>query len=276
MKIGVAAKRGNENLYRIVQEILSYGHNVLGLDMLLDEDLSKEINWPKLFRLYADKVDFLVVVGGDGTLFRVIQRLKHRGTPIIGVRAGRRGFLLDVEPREALDRLRDLLDGKYEIHEYMTLKVIPEKGEDYYALNDVVVASVRDTRSNVISLEVYVDGELLYRFDGDGVIIATPLGSTAYTFSAGGPVIDVDLEAIVVTPLAPLQPNARSVVLSPQKIVEIVNTSETEDALCIIDGETKIKLGQSNKVVIKRAEQGVKFVRFRRFTTFKRIQTCEF
>ncbi|MEM1645748.1 MAG: NAD(+)/NADH kinase [Ignisphaera sp.] len=276
MRIGVVAKRGNKNLYRIVQEILSYGHSVLGLDMLLDEDLSKEIGWSKLFRLYADKVDFLVVVGGDGTLFRVIHRLKHKEIPIIGVRAGRRGFLLDVEPREALNRLRDLLEGRYEIHEYMMLKVIPGEGEDYYALNDIVVASVRDTRSNVISLEVYVDKELLYRFDGDGVIVSTPVGSTAYTFSAGGPVVDVDLEAIVITPLAPLQPNARPVVLSPQKVIEVVNISETEDALCIVDGESKLKLSQANKVVIKKAEQGVKFVRFKRFTTFKRIQTCEF
>ncbi|MEM4513752.1 MAG: NAD(+)/NADH kinase [Ignisphaera sp.] len=276
MKIGVAAKRGYENLYRIVQEILSYGHNMLGLDMLLDEDLSKEVSWPNLFRLYEDKVDFLVVIGGDGTLFRVIQRLKYKETPIVGVRAGRRGFLLDVEPREALNRLRDLVDGRYGIREYMMLKIVPERGEEYYALNDVVVASIRDIRSNVISLEVYVDGDLLYRFDGDGVIVATPIGSTAYTFSAGGPVIDVDFEAIVVTPLAPLQPNARPVVLSPGKVLEIVNTSETEDALCIVDGETKLKISRANKVIIKKAEQGVKFVRFKRFTTLKRIQVCEF
>ncbi|MEM2296371.1 MAG: hypothetical protein QXH10_02905, partial [Ignisphaera sp.] len=128
----------------------------------------------------------------------------------------------------------------------------------------------------VISQDVYVAGDLLYRFDGDGVIVATPIGSTAYTFSAGGPVIDVDFEAIVVTPLAPLQPNARPVVLSPGKVLEIVNTSETEDALCIVDGETKLKISRANKVIIKKAEQGVRFVRFKRFTTLKRIQVCEF
>lgn len=276
MKIGVVTKRKSELSYRVAKEILSYGFNVLGLEMLLDEELIKEIPWGNFFRIGIDKVDFIIVIGGDGTLFRVIQKLRSFETPIIGVRTGRRGFLLDVEPSEALKRLNDLVKGMYTVCEYMLLKVISMVGEEFYALNDVVVASIRDTRSTVISLEVYVDQDLLYKFDGDGVIVATPLGSTAYTLSAGGPIVDADLKALIVTPLASLQTNVKPVVLSPERIVEVVNVSEWEKAVCAIDGDVKFKLDKEDRVTIRKAETGVKIVRFKKFTTFKRLQAYEY
>lgn len=276
MKIGVIAKRKSELSYKVAKEILSYGFNVLGLEMLLDEELINEIPWGNFFRIGIDKVDFIIVIGGDGTLFRVIQKLRSFETPIIGVRTGRRGFLLDVEPSEALKRLNDLVKGAYTVREHMLLKAVSMVGEEFYALNDVVVASIRDTRSTVISLEVYVDQDLLYKFDGDGVIVATPLGSTAYTLSAGGPIVDADLEALIVTPLASLQTNVKPVVLTPERIVEVVNVSEWERAVCAIDGDVKFKLDKGDRVTIRKAETGVKFVRFKKFTTFKRLQAYEY
>jgi NAD+ kinase len=276
MKIGVVVRCGSELSYRVAKEILSYGRNVLGLQMFLDEELSNEIQWDNVFRLGVDNVDFLVVVGGDGTLFRVIQRLKSFETPIVGVRTGRRGFLLDVEPHEALDMLKKLVEDEYKVQEYMLLKVDPSTGGEYYALNDVIVASLRYTKSTVIALEVYVDKDLLYKFEGDGIIVATPVGSTAYTFSAGGPVVDEDLDALILTPLAPLQTNAKPVVLSSKRVVEVVHLSDWVEAVCALDGDVKFKLGKGDKISIRRASTGVKIVRFKKFTTLKRLKVCEF
>jgi NAD+ kinase len=276
MRMGVVVKRGSELSYRVAKEVLSYGYNVLGLEMFLDEELSNEIQWNKLFRLGFDKVDFLIVIGGDGTLFRAIQRLKSFETPIIGIKTGRRGFLLDVDPREALDKLKKLVEGLYTVHEYMLLKIEPSTGEQFYALNDVIVASLRDTRSTIISLEVYVDNDLLYSLDGDGVIVATPVGSTAYTFSAGGPVVDENLEALIITPLAPLQTNAKPVILSPRRVIKIIHLSDWEKAVCALDGDVKFKLGKGDKISISRASTGVKIVRFNKFTTLKRLKVCDF
>lgn len=276
MRIGVIAKKGSETSYRISKEVLNYGSKVLGLEMVADTEISEDIGWDKVFYVDRDKVDFVIVIGGDGTLLRAFQRLKSIETPIVGIRAGRRGFLLDVEPSEALSRLRDLVEGRYKVYEHMLLKITLDNGKGYYALNDLVIASIRDTKSGVISLGIYVDGELLYEFDGDGVIVSTPLGSTAYTFSAGGPVVDADLDAVAITPLAPLQTYAKPVVLSSRRVVEIVNISETDVALCIVDGETKSRLQPNERVVIKKAEQGVRIVRFKKFNTFKRVQICEF
>lgn len=277
MKIGVVVKRGDMLSYRIARELLEYGHKVLNVEMLIDSEISKEINWAYTFSIDIDKVDFLLIVGGDGTLLRTIQRMKYIDTPIVGVKTGRRGFLFDVEPPEALNKLKDLVDGKYTIHEYMRLKILAEKSRDiYYALNDMFVASLRDVKSRIISLEVSIDDETLYRFDGDGVIVSTPLGSTAYAFSAGGPVVDADIEAIIVAPLAPLQANAKPVVLSPTKVIKVVNMSRTDVALCIIDGETRLKLQSGESVVVKKADVGVRFARFKKFKTYRRVQVCEF
>lgn len=276
MRIGVVARRGSELSYKVAQEILRYGRDALGLEMMLDEELSNDVLWDNVFRLGIDSVDFIIVVGGDGTLFRVVQRLRSFETPIVGVRTGRRGFLLDVDPGEALDMLRKLVEGVYTVQNYMLLKVVPSSGGEFHALNDVIVASVRDTKSTIVSLDVYVDGEQLYRFDGDGVIVATPVGSTAYTFSAGGPVVDADVDALIVTPLAPLQTNAKPVVLSSRRVVEVINVSELEKTVCAIDGDVKFRLDKGDKVKISKAETGVKLVRFKRFTTFKRLKVCEF
>lgn len=276
MRIGVVSKKGSDVSYRVSRDILCYGSEVLGLEMLADKEIANDIGWDRVFYADRDRVDFLIVVGGDGTLLRAFQRLKFIETPIVGVRTGRRGFLLDVEPSEVLSRLRDLVEGRYSVYEYMLLKITTVNGGEYYSLNDLVIANVRDTRSGVISLEISVDGDLLYRFDGDGVIVSTPLGSTAYTFSVGGPVVDVDLEAITVAPLAPLQTYAKPVVLSSRRTVEVVNISEADTALCIVDGGIRSKLQPSEKVVIKKSERGAKIVRFRKFNTLKRVQVCEF
>lgn len=276
MRVGVVAKKGSETSYRISKDILNYGSKVLGLEMLVENEISSDIGWDRVFYIDKDKVDFIIVVGGDGTFLRAFQRLRSIETPIVGVRAGRRSFLLDVEPSEVLNRLRDLVEGRYRVYEHMLLKITLDNGKEYHALNDLVVASIRDTKSGVISLGIYVDGEPLYKFDGDGVIVSTPLGSTAYTFSAGGPVVDINLDAVTITPLASLQTYAKPIVLSSHRVIEVVNIGEADVALCIVDGETKSRLQPNEKVVIKKAEQGIRIVRFKKFNTFKRVQVCEF
>lgn len=275
MKIGIVAKKGSIQSYRVARELLVYGYNVLGLEMLIDKEVSKELEWSETFSIDSDKVDFLLVIGGDGTLLRAIQRLKYIDTPVMGIRTGRRGFLLDVDPKEALDRLRDLLEGRYSIYEYMRLRASLGDNDVYYALNEFVIANVRDTRSRVITLRVNIDSDPLYSIDGDGVIVSTPLGSTAYAFSAGGPIVDADMEAIIVAPLAPMQTNAKPVVLSPKRTIEVVNISEDDIALCIADGETTSRIRPGGSITITKAERGVKFVRFKKFETYRRVQIYE-
>ncbi|MEM4695346.1 MAG: NAD(+)/NADH kinase [Ignisphaera sp.] len=278
MIIGLTAKKGGGIPYEIAKEILKYCET-LGIEVLVDKDIAKDLEWSKTFSLGVENIDFLIVVGGDGTLLRTIHKLGSMRIPIVTIKAGRRGFLFDVDPPEVRNRLRDLVEGRYTIHEYMMLKIAIDGVEQKripYAVNDVVVAVSRYLGSRVISLEVRVDGDILYRFDGDGAIVATPLGSSAYTFSAGGPVVDVNVEAITITPLAPLQPNARPVVLSANRVLDIENVSESDTATCIVDGDTVAELPPRGRVTISRAEFRVKFVRFKRFETYRRVQSCEF
>jgi len=273
-RVGVVVKKGSLEGYEIARDLLAFGVEELGLEMFVEREVAPYINWSAVFDIEKDSVDVIIVIGGDGTLFRTLHRLGSRDVPIMTVRMGRRGFLLDVPPFEARDRLRDLVEGKYRIVEYMRLSVTIEGRSTRLplALNDVVVQSWGPSKTKICRLVVYVEDDILYAVDGDGVIISTPLGSSAYALAAGGPVVDVDLESITVVPLAPMQFNAKPVVLAPSKEVSIRVSSGSGPAACVIDGQCVELLKPGDVVRVRRAESRAKIIRFARVNTFDRIR----
>lgn len=271
--VGVAVKRGSEQGYAIARELLIYGKE-LGLDMLVDEEVVEDVNWSNTFRLGIDPVDVIVVIGGNGTLCRTLHKLGDMVIPIMTVRMGRRGFLLDVPPSEARDRLRDLVEGRYTVVDYMRLRVTIESRESALplALNDVVVQSWGPSKTKVVRMDVYVDEDMLYSVDGDGVIVSTPLGSSAYALAAGGPLVDTDLESLIVVPLAPLQFNAKPVVLSPKRVVRIHVAMESGPVACVVDGQSIELLKPGDTVKVYKAEKPAKIIRFARVNTYARLR----
>ncbi len=272
--IGVVVKKGSERGYAIARELLLYGVEELGLDMVVDEEVAESISWSSTFRVGIDPVDVIVVIGGDGTLFRTLHRLGEMSVPIMTVRMGRRGFLLDVPPFEARDRLRDLVEGRYTVVEYMRLRA-SIKGRDTplpLALNDVVIQSWGPSKTKVVRIVVYTDDDILYAVDGDGVIVSTPLGSSAYALAAGGPLVDAELDSLVVVPLAPLQFNAKPVVLSPSRVVRVRIAMGSGPAACVVDGQSIELLKPGDIVEIRRAEKPAKIIRFTRVNTYARLR----
>jgi len=163
-------------------------------------------------------VDFLVVLGGDGTMLQAANCAVHYSTPLLGINMGNVGYLADVEKSQAKNAIQKVLDGDYQIQERMMLSVNTSDHHNF-ALNDIVVHRGPCTR--MIEYAVKVDGEHMDTLRADGLIVSTPTGSTAYNFAAGGPVLKPDAQMVILTPICPQSPSARSVVVSVENDIEI-------------------------------------------------------
>jgi NAD+ kinase len=207
--------------------------------------------------------DILVVLGGDGTFLRAARAVAEIDVPILGVNLGKVGFLSKVEANELEGILAQLVAGEYKIHERMTLqaRILPggrTGGEfDHYALNDVVVA--RGALARVCRLDVTIDRSHLATFVADGLIVASPTGSTGYSFSAGGPIVDPVARNLVVTPIAGYLSAIRSVVVGPDQVVRC-RVVDAHEALVSVDGREDLPISVGDVVEVRAAERPIRLV----------------
>ena len=211
----------------------------------------------------AHRADLFVVFGGDGTILRAARLAAPRGIPIVGVNMGGFGFLAELSTQEFPEALPHLLAGRYEIDERMMLEAEVEVGaggaQTLLALNDMVVTKSGVAR--VLRLRVSVNGQHLASYPADGVIVASPTGSTAYSLSAGGPILDPRVAAIVITPICPHTFNSRSVVVDGRDEVMVEVTAPEPEATLTVDGRVGITLSAVRRVVVRAADQRTRFVR---------------
>jgi NAD+ kinase len=209
----------------------------------------------------ATGLDLVVSVGGDGTFLRAALVAARAGCPVLGVKVGRMGFLTEVEPGEALGLINTVLAGDARIEERLALTAEPVDGARFqpqWALNEIMVE--KESRHRLVRLRVEVDGVYVTTFSADGVIVATPTGSTAYSFSARGPIVGPELDSLVVTPIAAHMVFDRSFVLGPERVVELRVEAE-ENALVSADGRESVELRVGGGVRIRRADQPARLVR---------------
>lgn len=220
-------------------------------------------------------IDLLVVLGGDGTLLGIARSLNESfNSPILGINIGNLGFLSSVEISEIDDALEKLEGEKYRIENRMMLKCEVEsqgEREDVRALNDVVLA--RGTLSRMVKFTIFVDGKIYSTFKGDGLIIATPTGSTAYSFSAGGPFIYPDLDIITITPICPHTKSMQTIVLSGNSVIEIFADHEEEKVYLTVDGQKAIKMNHDTSVKLSKNEKRVKLLLFDDYDYFKVLRS---
>jgi len=208
------------------------------------------------------RVDLLVVLGGDGTLLAVAREIGSSAVPILGVNLGQLGFLAEVAPEEQLDMLGRVLKGDYETVERMRLEVFAERsGRElarYLALNDAVIT--RSELSRMIDLEMLVDGAPVTTYHGDGLIVSTPTGSTAYTLSAGGPILMPGARVFVLTPICPHTLTQRPIVLPEAARLEIRVFPREGHAQLTVDGQTGLTLESGDRVMVAASEHPAHFV----------------
>ncbi|HEY7401140.1 MAG TPA: NAD(+)/NADH kinase [Actinomycetota bacterium] len=207
-----------------------------------------------------DALDLVVSVGGDGTFLRAAHVASHADCPVLGVKVGRMGFLTEVEPPDAEKLVRRVLDGSARIEERLAVTAHPEDGgfPAEWALNEIMVE--KRARHRLVRLDVSVDGVYVATFSADGVIVATPTGSTAYSFSARGPIVAPSVPCMVLTPIAAHMVFDRSFVIGASQRVTIEVVGE-ETGLVSADGREALELPVGSRLIIEEAERRARLVR---------------
>ena len=238
-----------------------------GLNIIIDAVTADRVSLPAgATRARGDigkEIDLAIVIGGDGTLLNAARNLGPHRVPIVGVNRGRLGFLADIQPESMLDDIGKILDGDFQTEKRLMLSAeIMRKSKIVHAanaFNDVIVT--KGELARLIEFETYLDGEFVNSTRGDGVIVASPTGSTAYALSAGGPILHPSLPAIVIVPICPHTLTNRPIVVSSDSIVEVVITGvANQRAHVTFDGQTTFSLEDNDRVYIRRAEADVELV----------------
>ncbi|MDD6136500.1 MAG: NAD(+)/NADH kinase [Lachnospiraceae bacterium] len=207
-------------------------------------------------------VDAAIVLGGDGTMLRAARDLGGYPTPLVGINLGTLGFLTEIEVSNVYQALDRLLADDYFVEKRMMIEGAVN-GDTYHALNDIVIS--RAGFSRIIGLNIYVNDELLETYEADGVIVATPTGSTGYNLSAGGPIISPKSKAIVVTPISPHSLMAKSVVFdsTDEVRIEIVKKRKTQDTEAIVsfDGSDNAGLSAGDSVTAKMSSREITLIK---------------
>lgn len=208
-------------------------------------------------------VDVIVTLGGDGTILHTAKRAAQSGISVLGINIGTVGFLAGLEVDE-LDGLKMLTTGNFVTDERMMLQIsfASRPNELYFALNDAVIS--KGALSRMIDIKISCDGRPVSGYRSDGVIVSTPTGSTAYSLSAGGPVIDPVLESIAVTPICPHSLVSRTVLFAPETVIGLqIQKLAEKDAYLTVDGFDSIKLKEYETVYVSKAQQKAKLIRLK-------------
>ncbi len=231
-------------------------------------------------------VECAIVLGGDGTIIRCATHLMNLNVPILGINLGTVGFLAEIEKNHTIDALNKLFDDDYVVENRIMLRGELYKGDSHltpddkyfykgYALNDIVIT--RMGLSRIISMQIYVNDQLIDDYRGDGVIISTPTGSTAYNLSAGGPIIASKADVMVITPICPHSLSPRSVVVSADDTIKVViresKKTQPDEAIATFDGQNVIELGTNDKIIIKKAEFVTKLIRLNNTSLFEVLRS---
>jgi NAD+ kinase len=273
MKLGVVGHRGYQGLPDVLRTLLRLAPG-LDLDVYFEPDLF-EIAGEGHRLVGGEGVDALLTLGGDGTLLRGARLLAGRQAPILGVNLGKLGFLTSCGRDEIEPALRALATGQFRAEARMALeaRALDQQGSErrrWFALNDVVLHKGGFAR--VLRLRVSANGESIAAFGADGVVISTPTGSTAYSLSAGGPVVVPTVESIILSPVSPHALAIRPLVLPPSVEITVQAEDGPEELLVTIDGQVGTTFGSGETLAVRRAERPVLIVRLPGVTFFSRLR----
>ncbi|MEO7823111.1 MAG: NAD(+)/NADH kinase [Gemmatimonadaceae bacterium] len=273
MRLGVIGHQGYDDLPEILGR-LSRTAPAVGLELFFEQGLH-EIAGTGSRLEDADQIDALITLGGDGTLLRGARWLDGKDKPILGVNLGRLGFLTSCQAEDLEAALKHLAGGEYVAQPRMALsaRAIDASGEtrkQWRALNDFVLHKGGFAR--VVRLNISVDGESIGTYAADGIVISTPTGSTAYSLSAGGPVVVPTVESIIITPVSPHTLAIRSLVIPADGEVTVEANESPTELLVTVDGQVGTSFVKGEQLRVRRADNPVRIVRFPGATFFERMR----
>lgn len=237
-----------------------------GIVVVAEEEKAAQIGAKPISAVNPKEIKFLISMGGDGTILRLCHRYSHLDAAILGINLGHLGFMADIPIADIYPSLTDLLKGAYSIDHRLALEA-----NHLRAVNDIVIH--RAQNYSLIELAILVDGAYVNTFVADGVIIATPNGSTAYSLAAGGPILSPNLEALVITPICPHTISNRPIVLTSDRKIEIQYVSDYAPIEVRADGLDAFSLKSGQTLTVKKSERPFKRVNLHRHDYFSTLRT---
>jgi len=212
----------------------------------------------------AGKADLVIVLGGDGTMLNAARLVEERSVPILGVNLGGLGFLTEVSLEHIHPTLERIFAGDYHVEERLMLRARIERHGEHVAhatvLNDVVIS--KGTLARMIEIQISINGQFVTRLRGDGLIVSTATGSTAYSMSAGGPVVHPSVHALILTPICPHTLTHRPLLIPSDVSLEVILTGKDEGAMTTFDGQVGVAMSQGDTVFIQASDHQTKLIRF--------------
>lgn len=266
IKIGIIANRDKDEGLKVTSLLVkSIKDN--GAEPVMADDLAKDIG--EEIRNFCEedvikKSDIMICLGGDGTFLKCGRKIFSRRIPILGINLGNLGFLTEVDKNEIDPAIKRLVNGDYDIEERMMLETtIIRDGKEIMhdiVLNDVVIS--RGWMSKILHLKTYLNNQFVDLYPGDGLIISTPTGSTAYSLSAGGPIVEPDMKLIIVTPICPHLLYSRSFITTGERVLKLlVVETNCHGAMVTVDGQNGYELMGGDSIITKKSSQYLKVIR---------------
>lgn len=255
-------RRTLDSMQVLTTHLLAAGRKVQASDSLRARALSKQVRRVP-DRKIAHGADLVIAIGGDGSMLYAARRIAGRKTPLLGINRGRLGFLADVGPEHMLVKVDEVLAGKFVSEQRMLLLVDLIHGEDVVAtgtaLNDVVVK--RHATGRMCEYQTFVDGRYVNTHLGDGFIVSTPTGSTAYALSCGGPIVEPSLDALLLIPICPHTLSDRPLVIPATRVAEVrLRAGQSEHADVICDGEPVGQLAPGWSIQVRAARERIELI----------------
>ncbi|MBP6964245.1 MAG: NAD(+)/NADH kinase [Armatimonadetes bacterium] len=249
-----------------------------GASVIIESDAAGECGFPELAATPRElsSADFALVLGGDGTLLRAGRIMAPAGVPMLGVRFGEFGFMTDVLPGDAQSAVDAVLEGRCEVEERMMLRASVSRGgkeiASAAALNDAVIH--KGPLARMLRLQAYVSDKYITTYQADGLIVATPTGSTAYSLSAGGPLVAPELSVTIITPICPHTLNVRPLLVPSREIVKVVIGGDIEEVVMLtVDGQVGVRLEEGDEVLVGESEHKARLIEVGGMTFFDKLQS---
>ena len=260
-------KKQSKNLAIGIREFLANQK----IEVVAEDEEAAIIGATPISKVDPKEIQFLISMGGDGTILRLAHKYRHLDAAILGVNVGHLGFLADVPISDIYPSLQDLISGAYRIEERVMIQGESLSGEQCFAVNDIVVHRAKNP--SLVEIAIHVDGLYLNTFEADGIIIATPSGSTAYSLAAGGPILSPTLEALAITPICPHTISNRPLVLTANREIQLQYLSEYEPVELRADGLSPQLLQTGEVFRITRAKKNFKLVSLLRRDYFSTLRS---
>ncbi|NPV90379.1 MAG: NAD(+)/NADH kinase [Firmicutes bacterium] len=265
MKIGIVGNQLKNECGELSEELQEWfgRRGVEAVSTLIRPAREMDQNPEEAGLEHCPELDGVIVLGGDGTLLRTARWVAAKGVPILGVNLGRLGFLTELEKMNMYEGLEAFLRGEYRIEERMMMETRLTRDQQVISatrsLNDVVIH--RGPLARIIAVEAYIDGQYFTAYEGDGVIVSTPTGSTAYSLSAGGPIVSPTAPVMLVTPICPHTFYSRPLVISAEQRIKIILQPGFDTVMLTIDGQQGIHLEAKDEIDIFQSQVNTRLIK---------------